>query len=84
VIEAAAAMAAFFFVLLRGGWHYGQNLAADAPLYLEATTACLSAIIVMQIVTVFLCRSAVRQSWRSVFRAIPSSCGASLASWRCS
>ncbi len=60
LIEAAAAMAAFFFVLLRGGWSYGQNLAANDPLYLRATTACLSAIIVMQIVNVFLCRSSVR------------------------
>ena len=30
------------------------------PLYLQATTACLSAIIVMQIVNVFLCRSVAR------------------------
>jgi sodium/potassium-transporting ATPase subunit alpha len=59
-IEAAAAMAAFFFVLLRGGWNYGQSLAASDPIYLRATTACLSAIIVMQIVNVFLCRSSVR------------------------
>jgi sodium/potassium-transporting ATPase subunit alpha len=60
LIEAAAAMAAFFFVLLGGGWSYGQNLATDDPLYLRATTACLSAIIVLQIVNVFLCRSSVR------------------------
>ena len=60
LIEAAAAMAAFFFVLLGGGWSYGQSLAANDPLYLRATTACLSAIIVMQIVNVFLCRSSVR------------------------
>jgi sodium/potassium-transporting ATPase subunit alpha len=65
LIEAAAAMAAFFFVLLGGGWRYGQSLAANDPLYLRATTACLSAIIVMQIVNVFLCRSSVR----SVFSA---------------
>ncbi len=56
VLEAAAAMAAFFFVLDRGGWEYGRPLAADAALYLQATTACLSAIIVMQVVNVFLCR----------------------------
>ena len=63
LIEAAAAMAAFFFVLLGGGWSYGQSLASNDPLYLSATTACLSAIIVMQIVNVYLCRS----SNRSVF-----------------
>jgi sodium/potassium-transporting ATPase subunit alpha len=60
LIEAAAAMAAFFFVLNGAGWKYGQNLAAQDPVYLQATTACLSAIIVMQIVNVFLCRSATR------------------------
>jgi len=56
VIEATAAMAAFFFVLHAAGWHYGQELARLAPLYLQATTATLSAIILMQVVNVFLCR----------------------------
>jgi calcium-translocating P-type ATPase len=56
-VQAAAAMAAFFFVLHRGGWSYGQTFASRAPLYLQATTVCLSAIIVMQVVNVFLCRS---------------------------
>ena len=60
IIEAAAAMAAFFFVLMSGGWRYGEILHSDDPLYLRATTACLSAIIVMQMVNVYLCRSSVR------------------------
>jgi sodium/potassium-transporting ATPase subunit alpha len=60
LIEAGAAMATFFFVLYRGGWSYGERLAQDHPLYLQATTACLSAVIVMQIVNVFSCRSASR------------------------
>jgi sodium/potassium-transporting ATPase subunit alpha len=60
VIEAIAAMAAFFFVLHGSGWTYGQQLAGTDPLYLRATTACLSAIVVMQIVNVFLCRSSVQ------------------------
>ncbi|MCM8594835.1 cation-transporting P-type ATPase [Accumulibacter sp.] len=60
VIEAAAAMSAFLFVLRQGGWTYGQMPAANDPLYLQATTATLCAIIVMQIVNVFLCRSSVR------------------------
>jgi sodium/potassium-transporting ATPase subunit alpha len=59
-IEAVAAMTAFFLVLYRGGWVYGQALPPDHPLYLQATTACLVAIVVMQIVNVFLCRSATR------------------------
>jgi calcium-translocating P-type ATPase len=56
VIEAAAAMAAFFFVLGLGGWSYGEALAKTEPLYLQATTACLAAIVVTQVVNVFLCR----------------------------
>ena len=54
IIEAATAMAAFFFVLLSGGWHYGEILRLDDPLYLRATTACLSAIIAIQIVGLFV------------------------------
>ena len=56
VLEATAAMAAFFFVLNRGGWEYGQALGSGDPLYLQATTACLAAIVVSQVVNVFLCR----------------------------
>jgi magnesium-transporting ATPase (P-type) len=56
-MEAAAAMAAYFFVLRDGGWRSGVTLAPTDPLYLRATTACLTAIIVMQVVNVFLCRS---------------------------
>ncbi len=67
VIEAAAAMAAYFFVLIGGGWHFGESLAPTDQLYRSATTACLSTIIVMQIVNVFLCRSSIR----SVFSASP-------------
>jgi calcium-translocating P-type ATPase len=67
LMEAVAAMAAFFYVLHGGEWRYGQPLAADSTLYLQATTACLSAIIVMQVMNVFLCRhpreSVFRFSW---------------------
>jgi sodium/potassium-transporting ATPase subunit alpha len=56
-VEAVTAMAAFFFVLGEGGWRYGRPLAPADPLYLRATTACLAAIVLMQVVNVFLCRS---------------------------
>jgi sodium/potassium-transporting ATPase subunit alpha len=68
VLEAAGALAAFFFVLRVAGWKYGQILAATDRVYLQATTACLSAIIVMQIVNVFLCRSATRSVFSTGFR----------------
>jgi magnesium-transporting ATPase (P-type) len=68
LIEAAGAMAAFFLVLDRAGWKYGEDLATRDPVYLQATTACLSAIIVMQVVNVFLCRSATRSVFSTGLR----------------
>lgn len=62
-MEAVAAMAAFFFVLHGAGWAYGQALDRSDVRYLQATTACLAAVIVMQIVNVFLCRSTTRSAW---------------------
>ncbi|HQR61189.1 MAG TPA: cation-transporting P-type ATPase, partial [Methylophilaceae bacterium] len=67
IMEAATAMSAFFFILHRSGWQYGQTLAHDSTLYLQATTTTLSAIVVAQIVNVFLCRSPSR----SVFATSP-------------
>ncbi len=57
LLESAAAMAAFFFVLSAAGWRYGQPLARLDPLYLQATAACFAAVVLMQVVNVFLCRS---------------------------
>ena len=71
VIEAAAAMAAFFFVLNLGGWEYGQGLAKTELLYLQATTACLAAIVVGQVVNVFLCRHASESALAFRFRSNP-------------
>jgi calcium-translocating P-type ATPase len=55
--QAIAAMAAFFFVLNGAGWHRGEPLAADTQTYRQATAACLTAIVLMQIVNVHVCRS---------------------------
>lgn len=60
-IEAAACMSGFFWVLDQGGWAWGSALAPADPLYLQATTACLTAIIVCQVANVFACRS-IRES----------------------
>jgi calcium-translocating P-type ATPase len=57
VLEAAAAMAAFFFVLAAAGWQPGQGLSTSDMLYRQATTACLTAIVLMQVINVHLCRS---------------------------
>ena len=56
MLEAAAAMAIFFIVLRGTGWVYGDMPVANDPHYLQATTACLASIVVMQMMNVFLCR----------------------------
>jgi sodium/potassium-transporting ATPase subunit alpha len=56
-IEAAAGLFGFFYILKSGGWQWGQTLLADNLLYMQATTACLTAIIVTQAANVFACRS---------------------------
>jgi magnesium-transporting ATPase (P-type) len=66
LLEAVAAMPAYFIVLQTGGWHWGYMLASNANLYLEATTACFSTIIITQIVNVFLCKT----PGRSLFSAL--------------
>ena len=60
VLEVAAAMAVFFLVLDISGWRAGDVLPRTAPLYLEATTACLAAIVAAQVMNVFLCRHPTR------------------------
>ena len=55
--QAIAAMAAFLFVLSASGWQWPQPVDAASALYREATTACLTAVVLMQVVNVHLCRS---------------------------
>jgi sodium/potassium-transporting ATPase subunit alpha len=57
-IEAAAGLFGFFYVLYGGGWSWGAELAPSAALYIQATSACLAAIVVTQIANVNACRSA--------------------------
>jgi sodium/potassium-transporting ATPase subunit alpha len=63
--EAVACMFGFFWVLKTGGWVQGAMLPASDILYMQATTACLTAIIVTQIANVFSCRSS-RESLFSI------------------
>jgi magnesium-transporting ATPase (P-type) len=69
LLEGGVAMVAFFYVLRSGGWQHGQMPGLHDTLYLQATTACFSAIILMQAVNIFLCRhpvlSALSPSLRS-------------------
>ena len=60
LIEAAFALSLFFWVLIHGGWVWGQDLGADDALYRSATGITLSAIILMQIGNLFGRRSRYR------------------------
>jgi magnesium-transporting ATPase (P-type) len=71
LLEAAAAMVVFFFVLYRAGWRYGEVLDRNALLYLEATTACLTAIVVAQVANVLLCRHPSRSLFSFGFLSNP-------------
>jgi len=62
VLEAMVSMTVFFFVLYAAGWDYGTSLDRSDPLYLQATSACLAAIVVMQMMNVFLCRHPLKSS----------------------
>ena len=59
-VESIAAMAAYAVVIIGGGWRWGRMLTASDPLYLRSTTACLTAIVIMQVANVFACRSETR------------------------
>ena len=49
LLEALWSIFLFFFVLVEGGWEYGQELASNNVLYRSATGIALSTILLMQI-----------------------------------
>jgi sodium/potassium-transporting ATPase subunit alpha len=57
LIEAAAAMAAFFWFLDASGWRWDAPLDWSDPLYRRATTMTLAAIVIGQVANLFACRS---------------------------
>jgi magnesium-transporting ATPase (P-type) len=68
VISAALVMGGFFYVLLRGGWSFGDPVDERSQfhdLYLEATTMTFLGIVVCQVGTAFAARTE-RASLRSV------------------
>ncbi|HXH14005.1 MAG TPA: cation-transporting P-type ATPase [Alphaproteobacteria bacterium] len=60
-IEAAAAMTGYFYALGQAGWTWGS--VPSELLYRQATTACLSAVIVTQIANGLVCRSPRQSVW---------------------
>lgn len=63
-LQAAGAMAAFFLVLDGGGWSLGKEMPTDSALYLQATTACLATVVIMQMANLFVCRSRDQSAFR--------------------
>ncbi len=62
LLNTAAVLAAYFHVLIQGGWRFGQRLELDEtaflnPLHIKAATMVFAGIVVMQIANVFSCRS---------------------------
>ncbi|MBW2478132.1 MAG: cation-transporting P-type ATPase [Deltaproteobacteria bacterium] len=49
LLEATWSLGLFFWVLLDGGWQFGNDLATDSPLYRSATGIALATILLMQI-----------------------------------
>jgi len=49
LLEGIWSLCLFFYVLIQGGWKYGQELASSNPLYQSATGIALSTILLMQI-----------------------------------
>ena len=70
-MQAAISLLAFFVVLHQGGWHRDSVLGHHEPLYLQATTACLAAIVAAQVVNVFVCRHPVAPAWSFGLRSNP-------------
>jgi sodium/potassium-transporting ATPase subunit alpha len=70
-LEALAAMAVFFHVLDTGGWRYGDSLSQSDPLYLAATTACFTAIVLAQMANLFVCRHPHLATWSLPLRGNP-------------
>lgn len=71
IIEAVAGMSGYFYVLYTGGWQWGEMLSRNDILYLQATTACLTAIILAQVANLFACRSQADSTFRISLKSNP-------------
>ncbi|MDW8135196.1 MAG: cation-transporting P-type ATPase [Thermodesulfobacterium sp.] len=56
-LETLAGLFGFFYVLKSGGWEWNESLSPFHPLYLQATTACLTGIVITQVGNALACRS---------------------------
>jgi len=49
LIEAGWSLLLFFYVLVQGGWHFGQELGGADPLYRSATGIALASVLLLQV-----------------------------------
>lgn len=56
-LEAMAGLFGYFYVLNSGGWRWAESLPANNILYMQATTACLTGIVLAQVANGFVSRS---------------------------
>jgi len=56
-LETTAGFFAFFWVLFHGGWQWGQQLATDNTIYLQAVTAFFASVILCQVANVLVSRT---------------------------
>lgn len=59
LINSAAVLCGYFWVLYSGGWHWGEVLSTSNPLSREAATMSFLGIVIMQVANVFACRTEV-------------------------
>ncbi|TCW39476.1 potassium/sodium efflux P-type ATPase [Thermohydrogenium kirishiense] len=59
IISSIAVLSGYFWVLLSGGWHWGQTLPLTDPLARKAATMSFLGIVIMQVANVFACRTEV-------------------------
>jgi magnesium-transporting ATPase (P-type) len=57
VIESVLVMAGYFWVLHNEGWHWGMEVALNAPLAIKASTMTFLGIVATQVGTVVACRT---------------------------
>jgi P-type Ca2+ transporter type 2C len=69
LIEAALALAAFFWTYVHAGWRPGMPMASGGALYARATTMTLAGIVAAQIGNVFACRTERVSAFRGGFFA---------------
>jgi sodium/potassium-transporting ATPase subunit alpha len=56
-LETVAGFFAFFWVLYHGGWHWGQQLGINDPMYLQAVAIFFASVILCQVANVIVSRT---------------------------